>query len=72
MANFLLDDSRFPGDDTIRGYSGPLKAFLMNLQLILRVVIATKDAFPKCTDFERTIAAIFETKAQDAIEHGCE
>ena len=37
----------FAGDDTLGGYSGALKEFIINLQLNLRTVIATEDAFPK-------------------------
>ena len=68
LANILLDGNRFAGDDTLGGYSGILKDFLINLQLFLRTTIATEDAFPKSTDFERIIRALFEEKAQEALE----
>ena len=69
LANILLDGTRFAGDDTLGGYSGVLKDFLINLQLFLRTTIATEDAFPKSTDFERIIRALFEEKAQEALEN---
>ena len=69
LANILLDGARFAGDDTLGGYSGILKDFLINLQLFLRTTIATEDAFPKSTDFERIIRALFEDKAQEALEN---
>ena len=55
LANILPDGTRFAGDNTLGGYSGNLKDFLINLQLFLRTTIATEDAFPKSTDFERII-----------------
>lgn len=67
-ANILLDGTRFAGDDTLGGYSGTLKDFLINLQLFLRTTIATEDAFPKSTDFERIIRELFKDKAQEALE----
>ena len=69
LADILLDGTRFAGDDTLGGYSGNLKDFLINLQLFLRTTIATEDAFPKSTDFERIIRALFEEKAQEALEN---
>ena len=63
-----LDNTRFTGDDTISGYSGILREFLMNIQLYLRLTIATEDAFPKSSDFERSIQALFESKAQEAFD----
>ena len=69
LANILLDGTRFAGDNTLGGYSGNLKDFLINLQLFLRTTIATEDAFPKSTDFERIIRALFEDKAQEALEN---
>ena len=72
LANILLDGMRFVGDDTLGGYSGNLKDFLINLQLFLRTTIATEDAFPKSSDFERIIRALFEDKAQEALERKSE
>ena len=69
LANILLDGTRFAGDDTLGGYSGILKDFLINLQLFLRTTIATEDAFPKSADFERIVRALFEEKAQEALEN---
>ena len=69
LANILLDGTRFAGDDTLGGYSGILKDFLINLQLFLRTTIATEDAFPKSTDFERIMRALFEEKAQEALKN---
>ena len=69
LANIMPDGARFAGDDTLRGYSGVLKDFLINLQLFLRTTIATEDAFPKSTDFERIVRALFEEKAQEALEN---
>ena len=71
-ANILLDGTRFVGDDTLGGYSDTLKDFLINLQLFLRTIIATEDAFPKSTDFERIIRQLFEDKAQEALERKSE
>ena len=68
MANVLLDLTRFAGDDTLRSYSGALKEFIINLQLNLRTAIATEDAFPKSPEFEGTIRALFEDRAQEAFE----
>ena len=68
MANVLLDSTRFAGDDTLRSYSGTLKEFIINLQLNLRTAIATEDAFPKSSEFEGTIRALFEDRAQEAFE----
>ena len=68
LANILLDGTRFVGDDTLGGYSDTLKGFLINIQLFLRTIIATEDAFPKSTDFERIIRQLFEDKAQEALE----
>ena len=62
----------FVGDDTLGGYSGNLKDFLINLQLFLRTTIVTEDAFPKSSDFERIIRALFEDKAQEALERKSE
>ena len=72
LANILLDGTRFAGDDTLGGYSGILKDFLINLQLFLRTTIATEDAFPKSTDFERIIRELFEDKAQEALDRKSE
>ena len=72
LANILLDGTRFVGDDTLGGYSDTLKDFLINLQLFLRTIIATEDAFPKSTDFERIIRQLFEDKAQEALERKSE
>ena len=72
LANILLDGTRFVGDDTLGGYSDILKDFLINLQLFLRTTIATEDAFPKSADFERIIRALFEDKAQEALERKSE
>ena len=72
LANILLDGTRFVGDDTLGGYSDTLKDFLINLQLFLRTTIATEDAFPKSSDFERIIRALFEDKAQEALERKSE
>ena len=72
LANILLDGTRFVGDDTLGGYSDILKDFLINLQLFLRTTIATEDAFPKSSDFERIIRALFEDKAQEALERKSE
>ena len=72
LANILPDGTRFAGDNTLGGYSGNLKDFLINLQLFLRTTIATEDAFPKSTDFERIIRALFEDKAQEALERKSE
>ena len=72
LANILLDGTRFAGDDTLGGYSGVLKDFLINLQLFLRTTIVTEDAFPKSSDFERIIRALFEDKAQEALERKSE
>ena len=69
LANILLDGARFAGDDTLGGYNGILKDFLINLQLFLRTTIATEDAFPKSTEFERIVRALFEEKAQEALEN---
>ena len=67
-----VDDARFAGDDTIGGYSGIFKEFLIDIQLHLRITIATEDAFPKTSEFERIIQALFESKAQEAINKKCE
>ena len=72
LADILLDGTRFVGDDTLGGYSDTLKDFLINLQLFLRTTIATEDAFPKSADFERIIRALFEDKAQEALERKSE
>ena len=72
LANILPDGTRFVGDDTLGGYSDTLKDFLINLQLFLRTIIATEDAFPKSTDFERIIRQLFEDKAQEALERKSE
>ena len=72
LADILLDGTRFAGDDTLGGYSDMLKNFLINLQLFLRTTIATEDAFPKTTDFERIIRALFEDKVQEALERKSE
>ena len=68
IIRMCLDNTRFAGDDTISGYSGILREFLMNIQLYLRLTIATEDAFPKSSDFERSIQALFESKAQEAFD----
>lgn len=58
----------FAGDDTLGGYSGTLKEFIINLQLNLRTSIATEDAFPKSPEYEGTIRMLFEDRAQEAFE----
>ena len=68
LANVLLDSTHFAGDDTLGSYSGTLKEFIINLQLNLRTAIATEDAFPKSFEFEDSIRALFEDRAQEALE----
>ena len=68
----MVDETRFRGDDTIGGYSGPYKELLICLQLELKISILVEDAFPKSIDFERTIKAIFEAKTREAFERNCE
>ena len=68
LANILLDLTRFAGDDTLGNYSGTLKELIIGLQLNLRTAIATDDAFPKSSEFEGTIRALFEDRAQEAFE----
>lgn len=71
QANILLDDKRFPGDDTIKGYRGRMKEFLILLQIQLRLFIAKEDVFPMLNDFEMMILAMYEDKARAAVEIGC-
>ena len=64
----MVDETRFPGDDTIGAYKGEFKAFLMYMQEMLRVSILCIDAFPKAIDFEETIRANFEAKARQVFK----
>ena len=64
----MIDETHFPGDDSMRGYDGQVKEFLFDLQLNLRHIILSEDEFPKSTDFERAIKFMFEAKAQEALQ----
>ena len=68
LANASPDELCFPGDATIRGYSGPFKDFLIALQLNLRAYIAIDNAFPKSIEFEKIIRKMFDFKARQAYE----
>ena len=68
----MIDETRFPGDDTIKGYSGPFKELLICLQLELKICIFTEEAFPKSIDFERAIKTLYATKMQENYENKCE
>ena len=68
----MADETRFVGDDTINGYSGQFKTFLICVQLELRIAIFTRDAFPRPNDFETYIKDLFEVKMQHTYEKKCE
>ena len=68
LAHALLDESRFPGDEALRGYSGPFKDFLKSIQQNLRAYIVADNAFPDSAGFEKTIRKVFDFKARQAYE----
>ena len=63
----MVDETCFKGDDTIRAYNGGVKDFLVYVQESLRVFILCEVAYPKATDFEKTVRIIFERKAQEVV-----
>ena len=66
----MVDETRFKGDDTIRAYDGEVKDFLVYVQESLRTFILCEVAFPKATDFEKAVKAMFEQKAQEVVRAG--
>ena len=68
----MVDETRFPGDDTINVYSGQFKEFLICLQLDLRITIFTEEAFPRPSNFENFIKDLFSEKVQQNLEKKCE
>ena len=64
----MVDETRFRGDDTIRAYNGEDKDFLVYVQESLRIFIQCEVAYPKATDFEKTVKIIFERKAQEVVK----
>ena len=66
------DCKRFKGDNTIGGYSGPLRDLLADVQMALRVELAVTDPFPDAEDFDRAMEDLFTRKAGHMVELGCE
>ena len=64
-------EMRREGDTALRGYSGDEKKFIHHLQLILKVDLATNDAYPKTDDFEDSIKQLFAIKVKEGYTTGC-
>ena len=63
----MIDGTRFEGDDTLGAYRGEMKDFIIDLQLNLRHLIVSRDAFPKSNEFEKGIKFMWDGKAEDAL-----
>ena len=65
----VLDDARFDGDNTLKGYANnpELQDFLVVVQNVLRVSIAIDDAFPSRYAFKKLIKEVFVEKAESIM-----
>ena len=66
------DCKRFKGDNTIGGYSGPLRDLLADVQMALRVELVVTDAFPDPEHFDQAMEILFGRKAGHMVELGRE
>ena len=63
----MIDGTRFEGDDTLGAYHGEMKDFIIDIQLNLKHLIVSRDAFPQSNEFEKGIKFMWEGKAEDAL-----